>query len=98
MTRPPGCLGSSNSERNSHDPDHDPPSDLGCVCLAARSITPADAQVAVFDPSVFARQFEQLTEMKKQMEMLTSQLKVAQDQLGQAKQLYECLQQAHQRQ
>ena len=52
----------------------------------------------MFDPSVFARQFEQLTEMKKQVETLTSQLKVAQDQLGQAKQLYEFLQQAHQRQ
>src|SRR3954467_7008709 len=50
---------------------------------------PASAQVAVFDPSVFARQFEQLTEMKKQVETLTSQLKVAQDQLGQAKQLYD---------
>src|SRR3954468_6422468 len=50
---------------------------------------PAAAQLAVFDPSVFARQFEQLTEMKKQVETLTSQLKVAQDQLGQAKQLYD---------
>ena len=50
---------------------------------------PVGAQVAVFDPSVFARQFEQLTEMKKQIETLTSQLKVAQDQLGQAKQLYD---------
>ena len=35
----------------------------------------------VFDPSVFARQFEQLTELKKQVDTLTSQLKVAQDQL-----------------
>jgi type IV secretion system protein VirB5 len=50
---------------------------------------PAAAQLAVFDPSVFARQFEQLTEMKKQVETLTSQLKVAQNQLGQAKQLYD---------
>ena len=50
---------------------------------------PAAAQLAVFDPSVFARQFEQLTEMKKQVETLTSQLKVAQEQLGQAKQLYD---------
>ena len=89
MTRPPGCLGSSNSERNSHDKDHGPPSVLCCVCRRRASTTPADAQVAVFDPSVFARQFEQLTEMKKQVETLTSQLKVAQDQLGQAKQLYE---------
>jgi type IV secretion system protein VirB5 len=46
------------------------------------------AQV-VFDPSVFARQFDQLIEMKKQVETLTSQLKVAQDQLAQAKQLYD---------
>src|SRR3954452_10394695 len=51
--------------------------------------TPAGAQGIVFDPSVFARQFEQLTEMKKQVDTLTSQLKVAQDQLGQAKQLYD---------
>src|SRR3954451_24761904 len=50
---------------------------------------PASAQLAVFDPSVFARQLEQLTEMKKQVATLTSQLKVAQDQLGQAKQLYD---------
>jgi type IV secretion system protein VirB5 len=61
---------------------------VACAC-STLATTPADAQVAVFDPSVFARQFEQLTEMKKQVEMLTSQLKVAQDQLGQAKQLYE---------
>ena len=89
MTRPPGCLGSSNSERNSREKDHKPTSNLGCVCWRRTSLGPAAAQVAVFDPSVFARQFEQLTEMKKQVETLTSQLKVAQDQLGQAKQLYD---------
>jgi type IV secretion system protein VirB5 len=50
---------------------------------------PALAQGIVFDPSVFARQLEQLTEMKRQVETMTSQLKVAQDQLGQAKQLYD---------
>lgn len=50
---------------------------------------PASAQGIVFDPSVFARQFEQLAELKKQVDTLTSQLKVAQDQLGQAKQLYD---------
>lgn len=49
---------------------------------------PAGAEI-VFDPSVFARQFEQLTELKKQVDTLTSQLKVAQDQLNQAKQLYD---------
>ena len=43
----------------------------------------------MFDPSVFARQFDQLIEMKKQVDTLTSQLKVAQDQLNQAKQLYD---------
>ena len=48
----------------------------------------ASAQV-VFDPSVFARQLDQLIEMKKQVETLSSQLKVAQDQLAQAKQLYD---------
>ena len=47
--------------------------------------SPAVAQI-VFDPNVFARQFEQLTELKKQVDTLTSQLKVAQDQLNQAKQ------------
>jgi type IV secretion system protein VirB5 len=46
--------------------------------------SPAGAET-VFDPSVFARQFEQLTELKKQVDTLTSQLKVAQDQLNQAK-------------
>ena len=50
--------------------------------------SPAGAEI-VFDPSVFARQFEQLTELKKQVDTLTSQLKVAQEQLNQAKQLYD---------
>src|SRR3954452_16324280 len=50
--------------------------------------SPAGAEI-VFDPSVFARQFEQLTELTKQVDTLTSQLKVAQDQLNQAKQLYD---------
>lgn len=62
--------------------------------LSAASITsllvatPASADI-VFDPSVFARQLDQLTELKKQVDTLTSQLKVAQDQLNQAKQLYD---------
>ena len=51
-------------------------------------VSPAGAEI-VFDPSVYARQFEQLTELKKQVDTLTSQLKVAQDQLNQAKQLYD---------
>jgi type IV secretion system protein VirB5 len=59
---------------------------LAVVTLLVAS--PAGAEI-VFDPSVFARQFEQLTEMKKQVDTLTSQLKVAQDQLNQAKQLYD---------
>lgn len=59
---------------------------LSVVTLLMAS--PARAEI-VFDPSVFARQFEQLTEMKKQVDTLTSQLKVAQDQLNQAKQLYD---------
>ncbi|MGY4363964.1 type IV secretion system protein VirB5 [Bradyrhizobium sp. LB1.3] len=50
--------------------------------------SPARAEI-VFDPSVYARQFEQLTELKKQVDTLTSQLRVAQDQLNQAKQLYD---------
>ena len=50
--------------------------------------SPGRAEI-VFDPNVFARQFEQLTELKKQVDTLTSQLKVAQDQLNQAKQLYD---------
>jgi type IV secretion system protein VirB5 len=54
------------------------------TCLSAH----ARAQI-VFDPSVYARQFEQLTELKKQVDTLSSQLKVAQDQLGQAKLLYD---------
>ena len=61
---------------------------LACV-LSSVGALPAWGQVAVFDPSVFARQFEQLTEMKRQVETLTSQLKVAQDQLSQSKQLYD---------
>ena len=56
--------------------------------LALLMASPAGAEI-VFAPSVFARQFEQLTEMKKQVDTLTSQLKVAQDQLNQAKQLYD---------
>jgi type IV secretion system protein VirB5 len=59
---------------------------LSVVTLLLAS--PAGAEI-VFDPSVFARQFEQLTEMKKQVDTLTSQLEVAQDQLNQAKQLYD---------
>ena len=50
--------------------------------------SPGRAEI-VFDPSVYARQFEHLTELKKQVDTLTSQLKVAQDQLSQAKQLYD---------
>jgi type IV secretion system protein VirB5 len=59
---------------------------LSVVTLLMAS--PAGAEI-VFDPSVYARQFEQLTELKKQVDTLTSQLKVAQDQLNQAKQLYD---------
>lgn len=67
---------------------------LLAMLLASASIgagaLPASAQGGiVFDPSVFARQLEQLTELKKQVDTLTSQLKVAQDQLSQAKQLYD---------
>ncbi|MEO6781754.1 MAG: P-type DNA transfer protein VirB5 [Bradyrhizobium sp.] len=61
-------------------------------CLAAIVMLPLASSAAaqiVFDPNVFARQFEQLTELKKQVDTLTSQLKVAQDQLSQAKQLYD---------
>ncbi|MBM3552979.1 MAG: type IV secretion protein [Alphaproteobacteria bacterium] len=50
--------------------------------------SPALAQV-VFDPSVFARQLDQLVEMKRQVDTLTSQLQVARDQLGEAKRLYD---------
>ena len=63
---------------------------LAATCVSASPL-PASAQGIVFDPSVFGRQFEQLTEMKRQFEALSSQLKVAQDQLGQAKQLYDSL-------
>jgi type IV secretion system protein VirB5 len=63
---------------------------LAATCVSAIPL-PASAQGIVFDPSVFGRQFEQLTEMKRQFEALSSQLKVAQDQLGQAKQLYDSL-------
>ena len=62
------------------------PTFLSAMTLLMAS--PAGAEI-VFDPSVFARQFEQLTELKKQVDTLTSQLKVAQDQLNQAKQLYD---------
>lgn len=59
------------------------------VAIAAvLSASPASAQI-VFDPSVFARQLDQLIELKKQVDMLTSQLKVAQDQLSEAKRLYD---------
>lgn len=62
---------------------------LATAVLAGLALPgPAAAQV-VFDPSVFARQFDQLLEMKRQVETMSSQLKVAQDQLGQAKQLYD---------
>src|SRR6202011_6027860 len=60
----------------------------GAGVAAFLMASPAVAQI-VFDPNVFARQFEQLTELKKQVDTLTSQLKVAQDQLNQAKQLYD---------
>ena len=56
--------------------------------IALLIASPAGAEI-VFDPSVYARQFEQLAELKKQVETMTSQLKVAQDQLSQAKQLYD---------
>ena len=49
---------------------------LAATC-ASVSLLPASAQGIVFDPSVFGRQFEQLTEMKRQFEALSSQLKVA---------------------
>jgi type IV secretion system protein VirB5 len=62
---------------------------ISLVAIAPILLTsPAMAQI-VFDPNVFARQLEQLTELKKQVDTLTSQLKVAQDQLNQAKQLYD---------
>ena len=63
------------------------PTALACLSVVTLlTASPAGAEI-VFDPSVYARQFEQLTELKKQVDTLTSQLKVAQDQLSQAKQL-----------
>jgi type IV secretion system protein VirB5 len=60
-----------------------------CASAAWLFLTsPALSQV-VFDPSVFARQLDQLVEMKKQVDTLTSQLQVARDQLGEAKRLYD---------
>ncbi len=62
---------------------------VGAIAIAALlSSSPAAAQV-VFDPSVFARQLDQLIEMKKQVDTLTSQLQVARDQLSEAKRLYD---------
>ncbi len=52
------------------------------------STLPAATQV-VFDPSVFGRQLDQLVEMKKQVDSLTTQLQVARDQLSEAKRLYD---------
>jgi type IV secretion system protein VirB5 len=40
--------------------------------VAILMASPAGAEI-VFDPNVFARQFEQLTESKKQVDTLTSQ-------------------------
>ena len=65
-----------------------PPLILAALALGAALPSPVSAQI-VFDPSVFARQFDQLLEMKRQVDTLTSQLKVAQDQLAQAKSLYD---------
>ena len=48
---------------------------IGLSCLAVGAL-PATSQI-VFDPSVFARQLEQLVEMKNQVATMTSQLKVA---------------------
>jgi type IV secretion system protein VirB5 len=65
------------------------PAIFTCVSVVALLTPfPAEAEI-VFDPSVYARQFEQLTELKKQVDTLMSQLRVAQDQLNQAKQLYD---------
>jgi type IV secretion system protein VirB5 len=58
------------------------------IMAALLSTLPATAQV-VFDPSVFARQLDQLIEMKKQVDTLTSQLQVARGQLSEAKRLYD---------
>ncbi|MDQ8727534.1 type IV secretion system protein [Bradyrhizobium sp. LHD-71] len=59
------------------------------VALCPILVTSPVVGQVVFDPNVFARQFEQLTELKKQVDTMTSQLKVAQDQLNQAKQLHD---------
>jgi type IV secretion system protein VirB5 len=61
---------------------------VGATALVGILTSPATAQV-VFDPSVFARQLDQLVEMKKQVDSLTSQLQVARDQLSEAKRLYD---------
>jgi type IV secretion system protein VirB5 len=61
---------------------------VGATTLVGILASPAAAQV-VFDPSVFARQLDQLVEMKKQVDSLTSQLQVARDQLSEAKRLYD---------
>jgi type IV secretion system protein VirB5 len=61
---------------------------IGATALVGLLVSPATAQV-VFDPSVFARQLDQLVEMKKQVDSLTSQLQVARDQLSEAKRLYD---------
>lgn len=61
---------------------------LTAASLVGIGISPAPAQI-VFDPSVFARQLDQLTELKNQVTTMTSQLKVAENQLTQAKQLYD---------
>jgi type IV secretion system protein VirB5 len=61
---------------------------IGATALVGLLGSPATAQV-VFDPSVFARQLDQLVEMKKQVDSLTSQLQVARDQLSEAKRLYD---------
>ena len=65
-----------------------PPRISAAILAALLSTLPAAAQV-VFDPSVFARQLDQLIEMKKQVDTLTSQLQVARDQLSEAKRLYD---------
>ena len=62
---------------------------ISLVAIAPILLTSSAVAQIVFDPNVFARQLEQLTELKKQVDTLTSQLKVAQDQLAQAKQLYD---------
>ena len=58
------------------------------LSLVTVGCLPAAAQI-VFDPSVFARQLDQLAELKNQVATMTSQLKVAEDQLSQAKRLYD---------